>query len=119
MHACALWIRVPSAGDTWCNPAHAVGAQRAACGPPQDAGLHQSASGELASSRCHVWRARCALQVTKVAQPLEELREVAASDSADTFVLSYTSLLQARAPCRVSAEASRLSRFPKVWGGFA
>ena len=34
------------------------------------------------------------LQVTKVAQPLDDLRDVAASDSVDTFVLSYTSLLQ-------------------------
>lgn len=29
-----------------------------------------------------------------MAQPLDDLRDVAASDSVDTFVLSYTSLLQ-------------------------
>ena len=37
------------------------------------------------------------LQVSKVCQPLDDLRDLAASDSVDTFVLSYTSLLQARA----------------------
>ena len=36
------------------------------------------------------------LQVSKVCQPLDDLRDLAASDSVDTFVLSYTSLLQAR-----------------------
>ena len=35
-----------------------------------------------------------AVQVTKVCQPLEDLRDLAGSDSVDTFVLSYTSLLQ-------------------------
>ncbi len=35
-------------------------------------------------------------QVTKVCQPLDDLRDVASSDSVDTFVLSYTSLLQVR-----------------------
>ncbi len=35
-----------------------------------------------------------AVQVTKVCQPLDDLRDVASSDSVDTFVLSYTSLLQ-------------------------
>ena len=34
-------------------------------------------------------------QVSKVCQPLDDLRDLAASDSVDTFVLSYTSLLQA------------------------
>ncbi len=34
------------------------------------------------------------MQVTKVCQPLDDLRDVASSDSVDTFVLSYTSLLQ-------------------------
>ena len=33
-------------------------------------------------------------QVTKVCQPLDDLRDLAGSDSVDTFVLSYTSLLQ-------------------------
>lgn len=36
------------------------------------------------------------LQVIKVCQPLDDLRDLAASDSVDTFVLSYTSLLQVR-----------------------
>ena len=35
------------------------------------------------------------LQVSKVCQPLDDLRDLAASDSVDNFVLSYTSLLQA------------------------
>lgn len=35
-------------------------------------------------------------QVMKAAQPLEDLREVAGSDSVEAFVLSYTSLLQVR-----------------------
>lgn len=34
------------------------------------------------------------VQVTKVCQPLDDLRDLAGSDSVDTFVLSYTSLLQ-------------------------
>ena len=34
------------------------------------------------------------MQVTKVCQPLDDLRDLAGSDSVDTFVLSYTSLLQ-------------------------
>ncbi len=34
------------------------------------------------------------MQVSKVCQPLDDLRDLAASDSVDTFVLSYTSLLQ-------------------------
>ena len=34
-------------------------------------------------------------QVVKSTQALEDLKELAASDSVDTFVLSYTSLLQA------------------------
>lgn len=33
----------------------------------------------------------------KSTQALEDLKELAASDSVDTFVLSYTSLLQASA----------------------
>lgn len=36
-------------------------------------------------------------QVVKSTQALEDLKELAASDSVDTFVLSYTSLLQASA----------------------
>ena len=36
------------------------------------------------------------MQVSKVCQPLDDLRDLAASDSVDTFVLSYTSLLQVR-----------------------
>ena len=36
----------------------------------------------------------CLVQVTKVCQPLDDLRDLAGSDSVDTFVLSYTSLLQ-------------------------
>ena len=35
--------------------------------------------------------------MVKSTQALEDLKELAASDSVDTFVLSYTSLLQARA----------------------
>ena len=34
------------------------------------------------------------MQVAKVCQPLDDLRDLAGSDSVDTFVLSYTSLLQ-------------------------
>lgn len=34
------------------------------------------------------------MQVVKSTQALEDLKELAASDSVDTFVLSYTSLLQ-------------------------
>ena len=41
-------------------------------------------------------RPACA-QVVKSTQALEDLKELAASDSVDTFVLSYTSLLQASA----------------------
>jgi hypothetical protein len=38
------------------------------------------------------------LQVSKMCQPLDDLRDLAGSDSVDTFVLSYTSLLQVCPP---------------------
>ena len=44
----------------------------------------------------HAWGDVPVAQVTKVCQPLDDLRDVASSDSVDTFVLSYTSLLQVR-----------------------
>ncbi len=59
-------------------------------------------------------------QVLKTTQALEDLKELAASDSVDTFVLSYTSLLQARRsaccqartvlPCWAHPRCARRSR---------
>ncbi|BDA50552.1 Exocyst complex component 3 [Coccomyxa sp. Obi] len=44
---------------------------------------------------CDFFEKHCIKEkVTKVCQPLDDLRDVASSDSVDTFVLSYTSLLQ-------------------------
>ena len=43
------------------------------------------------------WGHLACAQVVKSTQALEDLKELAASDSVDTFVLSYTSLLQASA----------------------
>ncbi|CAK0787040.1 hypothetical protein CVIRNUC_010256 [Coccomyxa viridis] len=44
---------------------------------------------------CDFFEKSCAKErVSKVCQPLDDLRDLAASDSVDTFVLSYTSLLQ-------------------------
>lgn len=42
------------------------------------------------------------MQVRRLAQPLEDLRELAASDNVDTFVMSYNSLLQAIPPLLVT-----------------